>query len=242
VFFVSEWSRQVISRAVGLALDKSCVIPLGVSDRFRAANGAAPAAHGAGRPDVLVVGSIASHRDHLTVFEAWARVLARHGTRRRLVVVGPVLEPAHGDRVRRAASRLEPNGAVAFLDETPREELVRLYQSAAVLVLPSSVESFGLPLLEAMACGSAVIASDIPVAREVCGDGAWYYRPGDPADLAEKLDRLLVDARARESLADAGSARARRFPWGRTAGLTLRLLKGIPVQAGTGTSVKAGVM
>jgi glycosyltransferase involved in cell wall biosynthesis len=242
VFFVSEWSRRAISRALGLPLERSCVIPLGVSDRFRPGAGARRATDDRARPDVVVVGSIASHKDHGTVFDAWGRVLARRGARLRLVVVGPVLEPAHGDRVRSAASSLERTGAVAFVHEASRDELVRLYQAATALVLPSFVESFGLPLLEAMACGTAVIASDIPAAREVCGDAAWYYRPGDPADLAEKLDRLLADARARESLAASGSARARRFPWGRTADLTLRLVTGRPLPAGSGSAVKAGVM
>lgn len=244
VFFVSEWSRRTISRAVGLPLERSCVISLGVSERFRPGNGGegetgAAAPHRTS-PDVLVVGSLASYKDHFTVLDAWARVLATLGGRLRMMVVGPVLEPAYGARLRSAAAPLEQTGAVAFVPETPREELVRLYQTARVLVLPSFVESFGLPPLEAMACGAAVIASDIPATREICGEGAWYYRLGDPADLAAKLERLLANPGARAAVAEAGRARARRFSWGRTAELTLRLLRGRPLPAESGTSVRAG--
>lgn len=245
VFFVSEWSRRTISRAIGLLPERSCVISLGVSERFRPGTGAEG---GAGAPtirrvpaDVVVVGSLAAHKDHVTVLDAWARILARRGGGLRMIVVGQVLEPAYGVRVRSAAATLEQTGAVAFVPEIPREELVRLYQTARVLILPSFVESFGLPPLEAMACGAAVIASDIPAAREICGDGAWYYRLGDPGDLAEKLERLLSDPRARAALAEAGSARARRFSWRRTAELTLGLLRGRPLPAESGSSVRADV-
>jgi glycosyltransferase involved in cell wall biosynthesis len=244
VFFVSEWSRRTISRAVGLPLERSCVISLGVSERFRPGTGAESGAGAAASPlapsDVLVVGSLASHKDHMTVLDAWARILARRGGSLRMTIIGTVLEPAYGARVRSAAAPLGRTGAVAVLPETSREELVRLYQTARVLVMPSFVESFGLPPLEAMACGAAVIASDIPAAREICGEGAWYYRLGDPADLAAKLERLLADPRARAALAEAGSARARRFSWRRTAELTRGLLRGHPLPAESGTSVRAG--
>jgi glycosyltransferase involved in cell wall biosynthesis len=75
-----------------------------------------------------------------------------------------------------------------------------------------------------MSCGTPVVASDIPVTHEICGEAARYYRLGDPGDLAEKLLPLLTDAGARSNLARAGVERARDFTWRRAAECTMRLL------------------
>ena len=94
----------------------------------------------------------------------------------------------------------------------PKDELVRLYQSAACLVFPSRYEGFGLPVVEAMACGTPVVAAPEPALEEVAGDAAIFTD-----DLAEGVRRALAE---RERLSAAGLERAKAFSWRETARLT----------------------
>ena len=94
----------------------------------------------------------------------------------------------------------------------PKEELVRLYQSAACLVFPSRYEGFGLPVVEAMACGTPVVAAPEPALQEVAGDAAVFAD-----DLADGVRRALAD---RERLSAAGLERAKEFTWQETARIT----------------------
>lgn len=223
VFFVSEWARQAIGRRLRVPIERSCVVYHGVSRHLRPAD--RKPARRAEHPYVLAVSSVSAHKDYVTLVEAWPhlRRLAREEVR--LVIVGSVLEPAYHGEVWSTVIRLGLEQAVSFVREVTQEQLRDLYQGAAALAMASHVETFGLPMVEAMACGVPVVASDIPVAHEVCGGSALYYRLGDAADLAAKLHRVLTDAAARVAMTEAGRERAGRFSWPAAADLTLRLLK-----------------
>jgi O-antigen biosynthesis alpha-1,3-rhamnosyltransferase len=97
------------------------------------------------------------------------------------------------------------------------EELLRLYRTCAVFVLPSLYEGFGLPLLEAMACGAPCIASDDPALVEVAGGAALHFPRGDPSALREQLQRVLADGALRLDLSIKGIARAQAFSWAESA-------------------------
>jgi glycosyltransferase involved in cell wall biosynthesis len=86
-------------------------------------------------------------------------------------------------------------------------------QRARVLVFPTWCESFGLPLAEALAMGAPAVAADIPACREVGGDAALYYEPGDAASLGAAIDRLLRDPDLRQSIATAARERGQQFSW-----------------------------
>ena len=118
-----------------------------------------------------------------------------------------------------AARGLE--GAVLFAGHVPDDELVELYHGARALVLPSFLEGFGLPAVEALACGTPVVASTAGSLPEVVGDAGLYFDPDDPVGLDWALRRVLTDPSLRADLAAGGPARAGRFSWGRTARLTL---------------------
>ncbi len=108
----------------------------------------------------------------------------------------------------------------------PYEEIHRLYQESDIFVFPSIAESFGHPLAEAMAAGLPVVASDIPICREICGDAALYFDPADPGDLARKISLLWNDAGMRKLLGDLGEARAKtRFSWKNHAARLLEILE-----------------
>ncbi|MGZ6123717.1 MAG: glycosyltransferase family 4 protein, partial [Myxococcales bacterium] len=142
-----------------------------------------------------------------------------HGERASFVLYVGDSGPRKGlDTLRRAL----PDGAELKLagpghGYVPDEELLALYRSAAVLVLPSLYEGFGLPLAEAMACGTPCIASDDPALVEVSGGAALHFPRGDAGALRLLLRRVLGDARLRSELSERGIARARAFRWEESA-------------------------
>src|SRR5205823_7436284 len=177
-------------RLYGVAPEKVTVTPNGVDPAF---SPGAPRGNGY----VLFVGAIQRRKDPLAALAA-ARAVGLP-----LVVAGPAKEPALAQRLREGGADLR--GYVG------KSELAELYRSAAVLVLPSRFEGFGLPLLEAMACGTPVVAAPEPALREVAGDAAVYAENGDFGAAVRQA--LAEGAR----LVAAGLARARLFSWEETA-------------------------
>jgi glycosyltransferase involved in cell wall biosynthesis len=114
--------------------------------------------------------------------------------------------------------RSEPPGDGARrLGYVPEPDLPALYAGAAVLALPSLYEGFGLPCVEAMGCGTPVVATDRGALPETCADAALYVDPGDPDALAQACLLAAHDANTRHRLTTAGLARAATFTWERTA-------------------------
>jgi glycosyltransferase involved in cell wall biosynthesis len=150
---------------------------------------------------VLFVGAIQSRKDPLSALAA-AREVGLP-----LVVAGPKKDPA-------LASELERGGA-DVRGYVSDDELAGLYRGAACLVLPTRYEGFGLPVLEAMASGTPVVASPDPAVREVAGDAALY---AEGSGLADAVRRALAD---RARLAAAGLERAREFSWDAAARRTV---------------------
>ena len=107
----------------------------------------------------------------------------------------------------------------------PQSALRQLYGRAEFLAFPSLYEGFGLPLLEAMHAGTPIVASDLPVTREVAGDSAIYASPGDRGSWTEALRQLHSDATLRESLSQAGIIRDQGFRWETAAQLTVEVFE-----------------
>lgn len=115
---------------------------------------------------------------------------------------------------------------IQFLGRVSDEELVRLYNQAACFVFPSLYEGFGLPPLEAMACGCSVLVSDIPVEREVCGDAALYFNPLDPHNILHTITQYLNDADViKEKMRQKGFENITRFSWEKSAKCLIKKLK-----------------
>jgi glycosyltransferase involved in cell wall biosynthesis len=111
------------------------------------------------------------------------------------------------------------------------QELTDLYRRARALVMPTLCEGFGLPVLEAMASGLPVLASDIPVLREVGGDAALWFDPYDPASIAESMTVAATQPERLEALAELGMGQAARFSWRRTADETLAVFHAVLEQS-----------
>ncbi len=123
----------------------------------------------------------------------------------------------HSHRLLGRLAALEAEGLV-YLGHTEREFLIRLFQAATVFVYPSLYEGFGLPPLEAMACGIPTITSDRSSLREVAGEAALKIDPDDPDELARALRQILSEPRLASELGERGVERAAGFTWARAAG------------------------
>ncbi|MDX6658023.1 MAG: hypothetical protein QOH62_2816 [Solirubrobacteraceae bacterium] len=200
VITVSDFSRGELRDLLGV---DAAVVPGGVDGRFvpEADATAARAALGLERPYVLTVASRTA-RKNLAALEESARRLKRHGVE--LVAAG-------GDRPQFRAE--DGASAVRELGHVPDEHLPGLYAGALAFVLPSLYEGFGLTCLEAMACGTPVVAADAGALPETCGGAAILVDPRDPVAIADAVDRAAGD----ERLGAAGVARAAAFSWERTA-------------------------
>jgi glycosyltransferase involved in cell wall biosynthesis len=140
------------------------------------------------------------HKNHTRLYDAFAR-LRRDRPGLRLVLTGG----GHGNDF---PEGVEARGNVSL------DELVSLYRRAAALVFPSLYEGFGLPPLEAMACGCPVACSAAASLPEICGDAARYFPPDDPAEMAAAVEDVLADP---EGWSAMGIARAAGFTWERSA-------------------------
>jgi glycosyltransferase involved in cell wall biosynthesis len=202
--------------------DRVTPIPLGVDARFRPV---APSADLRQRLDLperflLSVGVLEPRKNHAAMVRALARVHAA-GERLTLVIVGRAgwrwVDPLE------ATGLTELRPWVRILRDLPTADLVELYGGARALVYPSFSEGFGLPVLEAMACGCPVITSDRSSLPEVGGDAALYASPDDPAAIAVRILDVLRDAELRSTLVARGLQRASSFTWRRTAEETARV-------------------
>jgi glycosyltransferase involved in cell wall biosynthesis len=211
VFAVSERTKRDLVERYGISERKIIVTPNGVDPIFHP-NGSAPDVP----PYALFVGGIQPRKDPLTAIEALALADGDLG----LVIVGD--EKRGGDEVRSAVRRLGLEGRVQFIGYVEHEILASLYRGAACLVFPSRYEGFGLPVLEAMASGTPVVATTAGAVPEVAGDAAILVAPGDPAALADGVREALAK---REQLVAAGLERARQFTWVETARRTLAVYR-----------------
>lgn len=228
VVFVSRWSADTLGGRLGVPESKRCVIPHGtdlarwtaptdprVLDRY----GVAPGGY------VLYVSQLYRYKDPGTLLEAFARWRRSSGrTDQRLLLTGTVIERGFDQELQALADRLGIAPVTRFLGHVPAGDLPALYRYAAVFALPTRVETFGQPFLEAMASGVPVVAADIEVAREVCAEAAAYFPPGDAAALAGELERAL-DPAERAAREARGRARAAAFSFAREAERTMDLLR-----------------
>ncbi len=171
-------------------------------------------------PFLLYAGNVRRHKNVPRLVEAFAVLreqLGDHPVYRdlRLVIIGNTISQHPGVRQTVIKSRVEH--LVRFLGFVPFDTLRCFYESAAAFVFPSRYEGFGLPPLEAMACGTPVVTSNVSSLPEVVGDAAVLVNPENVFDIARGIREALLDEPLRAELICRGKARAARFSWDRTA-------------------------
>jgi glycosyltransferase involved in cell wall biosynthesis len=218
LFTVSEASRAAIARRFGVPEDDIAIVRSAADPVFRPRSekeiAAARARVGvAARERYFVYAAgISPHKRIDTLVDAFAAVASTA----RLVVAGDLDENRFipvGAELRRRVTQLGLDDRILLPGFVSDDELAALYTGAVAAVVPSVAEGFGLPAVEAAACGTAVILSDLPPHRESLGDAALYFPPGDVAALRGRLERVLDDERLRRSLAERAYAAAAALSW-----------------------------
>jgi glycosyltransferase involved in cell wall biosynthesis len=182
------------------------------------------------KPFILYAGTIRPQKNVPRLIEAFAVLrgeLENHPEFRelRLVIIGDELSKYPGVRRAVVSSRVE--NFVRFLGFVPMETLRVFYRAAAAFAFPSIYEGFGLAPLEAMACGTPVVASNLPSLVEALGDAAELVSPDNVFDIARGIRDVLLDHDRRRVLISAGPAQARRFDWDHTARQVLDIYRDI---------------
>ncbi|HET7565706.1 MAG TPA: glycosyltransferase family 1 protein [Gemmatimonadaceae bacterium] len=214
----SNFTAAEFTRLVGTVAPSPYPIHLGIAESwFRVCPTCRP--HSA--PYLLFVGNVKPHKNLVALLQALDSIT--HVIPHDLVIVGKREGFITGDRA--AITWAERLGErVRFTGAIPIEQLEQFMVFADALVLPSLYEGFGLPPLEAMACGCPTIVSTAASLPEVCGDAALYIDPRNPHDIATKIVRLLDDDELRAEFRRKGTTRAASFSWDRCAVQTLAVM------------------
>jgi glycosyltransferase involved in cell wall biosynthesis len=220
----SEFSRDEICASYGLDPARIAVVPLAAAPAFEPGP-VLPLPPGVTPPFVLHVGDLHPRRNLMMLARA-AQRLRQNAQFRDLSLVLVGVDRGTGDELRHMSARAGGRRAlIEFLVGAPEQTLLALYRSAAALVYPSRYEGFGLPLVEAMACGTPVIAAATSSIPEVVGGAAVLLDPDDEDAWTMHIAALIEDGPRAAALREAGVQRATAFSWRRTAEETARIYR-----------------
>jgi glycosyltransferase involved in cell wall biosynthesis len=216
ILTVSEASRRDILRFFDVPEDRVQVVYNAIDERFldgpdEAAMDRVRQRYQLDHPFALYVGNIKPHKNVERLIAAFGRVRAAGLDELRLVIIGD--EISKYPSLRQMVHRHQLDKHVRFLGFQPAATLSSFYRLARVFVFPSLYEGFGLPPLEAMACGVPVVTSNVSSLPEVAGDAALLVDPYDVDAIAGAIRRAVEDETLRQELSARGLARARQFSW-----------------------------
>lgn len=235
VLTVSEYSRRDIINTYQLPPEKVVVTPNGVGPEFRPTRDeerlqAVKKKYGIERPYLLSVGNLQPRKNLARLIKAYSRLREMfEDFRHQLVIVGKRAWLYRN--ILHEANRSPYAGDMVFTGYVPESDLPDLYSGAAVFVYPSIFEGFGLPVLEAMACGTPVITSNSSSLPEVVGEAGLMVDPYDEEAWARTILRVVEDRQLRNELAERSVQQAARFSWRRTAELTLAVYREVGARA-----------
>jgi glycosyltransferase involved in cell wall biosynthesis len=220
ILTVSEASKRDILRFFDIAPDKVSVIYNAIDERFLAPPDEERMdqirqRYQLDHPFLLYVGNIKKHKNLERLIDAFGRARASGLEDLKLVIIGD--EISKYPPLRQSVHRHRLDKHVRFLGFQPYHTLAAFYRLARAFVFPSLYEGFGLPPLEAMACGTPVVTSNVSSLPEVAGGAAILVDPYEPASIAEGIIRAVTEESTRADLITRGLARARDFSWSQSA-------------------------
>lgn len=227
IITVSEFSKEELIETLKISSEKIAVIYNGVGSNFRPQDLEIikEFVNNSGLPKryVLVLGSKIKRKNFLRLLKAW-EILTREEKIKdvSLIIAGGIVNKQDASEINELAAKIPRTSDIGYVDN---ENLPQLYSCAEAFVYPSLYEGFGLPPLEAMACGTPVIVSNAASFPEVVGDAGIYINPFDIEDIAEGIFKVLTNKELQNDLSDKGIKRAKLFTWGNTAGETYKALE-----------------
>jgi glycosyltransferase involved in cell wall biosynthesis len=217
VIFPSRAAADKISQRIAIPAQRIAIVPHGVSPEAFESFAAEPQEPVGARSETPYLFLAASLERHKRIEVLLRSLLHIEDPALEVWIAGSELpDPEHAAELHRLAESLGLAGRVRFLGHVPYRDILRYYRGAVALALPSLLETFGHPMLEAMLAGTPIVAADLPVFREIAGDIALYFQPDDPAALARAVDQLRRDPEAARSRTARGRARAAEFSWKRS--------------------------
>jgi glycosyltransferase involved in cell wall biosynthesis len=229
IITVSNFTRGEITKVYKCQEKKIFVIYNGFNDRlYKKINDEGKIAevlkkHGLERPYILYVGRLEKKKNTPLLIEAFVRFRQNNkNLAPKLVLIG---DASFGfDEIKYIIHEFGLEEEVIMPGWASEEDIRYIFNGASAYILPSLHEGFGITLLQAMACGVPVIASDIPVLREVGFEAALFFKPHDKEDIARAMERIITDQELRSALIARGLERAKEFSWEKCARETLDLL------------------
>ena len=227
---VSNFSKNQIIQTLGIPGSRITVIPCGVGKEFTA--DVSPSKFkvvvqslGLRLPFILYVGNLKPHKNVQTLLRAFAHLRRYDRLRHSLLIVGD--DPKWKSTVVNECLNLGIGDCTIFAAQVSQSFLPLIYANADLLVMPSTLEGFGLPVLEAMACGTPVVASSAASLPEVGGNAALYFDPLSADELAVQIERVLESHELRVSLRNLGIQQATQFSWEKAARRHIELYSGL---------------
>jgi glycosyltransferase involved in cell wall biosynthesis len=222
VITVSEYARDAASGGLtGLFSKRIRVIPHGVSEIFLP-----PIKNAKREKFLLAVSDIYVQKNFKNLIIALARIAPDHSDVI-LKIAGQPVDTEYFAELKIMVSKEKLDGKVEFLGQVHPQELVALYQRCGVFIFPSTVETFGNPLVEAMACGAPIACSNTAAMPEVVGDAAVFFDPLNIESMASVISRFLNDAQLCRDFSRKAVERARQYSWKKTADQTLAIIKDV---------------
>ncbi|MDP9169999.1 MAG: glycosyltransferase family 4 protein [Acidobacteriota bacterium] len=235
ILTVSEFSRDAILRAYEIPRDKILVVPNAANPDFRVI-GRERAQHsvrerlGFDAPFVFSVGDLQPRKNQIGLIAAFTKLLTAHPhLKHHLVLTGK--ETWFTPKVREAARNSGFAGRIHFTGFVAESELLEMYNACDCFVFPSFYEGFGLPILEAMACGRAVACSNTSSMPEVADGAGFLFNPRDSDDIKRSMADILLDSELRGRMERLGLQRAAYFSWHKSARATLEVYREVVAEA-----------
>ena len=224
VIAISDYTKREVVRLLGVPGKKVTRIYCGRDESFENEGGGSRMADDLSSY-ILCVGTLDPRKNITGLVEAFSLLKKRGKVAHRLVLAGP-RKFGYG-RIRSVIDRLDVRSDVIEMGYVGRDKLHALYRGATLFILPSIYEGFGLPLLEAMACGTPVAASNVTAIPEVAGDAALYFDPLDIDGMASAMRRLIEDRELGADLVRKGYERLKFFSWEKCARETMDLFRAV---------------
>jgi glycosyltransferase involved in cell wall biosynthesis len=242
----SEYSRRAILRHYKVAPEKVVVVPNAVSSEFRpierhVAQATIQEKFGLSGPFILMVGDLQPRKNHLGLLHAFEEMMHAHPQLpHRLVFVGK--DTWYTGEVRRAIEHSTVRDRVHLTGFVNDTDLIYFYGACDLFVFPSFYEGFGLPILEAMACGRAVVCSNTTAMPEVANAAGILFDPASTSEMTRAMADVLLDQDLRQRLERLGSNRASLFSWEKAASKTLDVYLSVAgAKSSLSRAVRAGV-